>query len=451
MTNGPYTGTYQPLLMGSGTANIAPFQAFMVHRTSGSGSFVFDETECTNTPSSTNFYKANDNELKVNVSGNGFSDKTLIAFNADASNGFDPVFDANKFHSKLGQPTLYTLAGTEHLAIDVLPSLTTTAAVPLSFEPGTNGAFTFTFDNVSAFDPTSFIYLEDKKVGGNWLDIRNNNNYTFNALKNDNWDRFMLHFTPAMELKTVDQTCAAKGSIHVQQEGLVNWNYQLKDNTNAIVAQGVVNQQNPQAISVNAGAYQLELNNGQGYTTSKSIQVNFSGTEVSAAFNSSTNTPSVNQPVTFINNSTNATTYEWSFGDGSAVSTAYSPTHSYAAEGEYTATLTSYNADGCDSSASAKVVVSAGVNTGIQQVVANLSSIDVYAADNKIAVDFSKYGAVDALITIYNVLGQPIIGEKYIGKGKYTKQIEQQLEIAYFTVAVKLSTGEVLTKKVLLR
>lgn len=451
ITNGPYTGTYQPLLMGSGTANIAPFQAFIVHRTSGSGSFVFSETECTNTPASTNFFKANDNELKVNVSGNGFSDKTLIAFNADASNGFDPVFDANKFHSKLGQPTLYTLAGTEHLAIDVLPSLTTTAAVPLSFEPGANGAFTFSFDNVSAFDPTSFIYLEDKKVGGNWLDVRANYNYSFNALKNDNWDRFMLHFTPAMELKTVDQTCAAKGAIHVQQEGSVNWNYLLKDHTNAVVAQGVVNQQNPQTIAVNAGAYQLELNNGQGYTTSKSVQVNFSGTIVSAAFNSSTNTPSVNQPVTFINNSTNATSYEWSFGDGSPVSTAYSPTHSYAAEGEYTATLTSYNAAGCDSSASAKVVVSALVNTGIQQVVAKLSSIDVYAADNKIAVDFSEYGAVDALIAIHNILGQPISSENYVGNGKYTKQIEQQQEAAYFTVAVKLSNGEVLTKKVLLR
>jgi PKD repeat protein len=451
MTNGPYTGTYQPLLMGSGTANIAPFQAFMIHRTNGSGNFVFNETECTNTPSSTNFYKANDNELKVNVSGNGFSDKTLIAFNADASNGFDPVFDANKFHSKLGQPTLYTLAGTEHLAIDVLPSLTTTAAVPLSFEPGTNGAFTFTFDNVSAFDPTSFIYLEDKKVGGNWLDIRANNNYNFNALKNDNWDRFMLHFTPAMELKTVDQTCAAKGTIHVQQEGPVNWNYLLKDNTNAIVAQGVLNQQNPQAIAVNAGAYQLELNNGQGYTTSKSVQVNFSGAVVSAAFNSSTNTPSVNQLVTFSNNSTNATTYEWSFGDGSPISTVYSPTHIYTAEGEYTATLKAFNADGCDSSTAVKIVVSDYSTTGIQLPKAGIASIDIYASEDKITVDFSKYGAVDASIQIFNVIGQSITNEKYNGKGKYERQLEQQLEAAYFVVTVHLSNGELITRKVMVR
>ena len=47
--------------------------------------------------------------------------------------------------------------------------------------------------------------------------------------------------------------------------------------------------------------------------------------------------------VTFINNSVNASTYLWNFGDGSATSTAIAPTHIYQTSGNYTITLTATN------------------------------------------------------------------------------------------------------------
>jgi PKD repeat protein len=47
--------------------------------------------------------------------------------------------------------------------------------------------------------------------------------------------------------------------------------------------------------------------------------------------------------VTFTNASTNADTYEWNFGDGSALSTATNPTHAYQAQGTYTVTLKATN------------------------------------------------------------------------------------------------------------
>lgn len=48
-------------------------------------------------------------------------------------------------------------------------------------------------------------------------------------------------------------------------------------------------------------------------------------------------------PATFVNNSTLATSYLWDFGDGSANSSATSPTHTYTAAGNYTVTLTAFN------------------------------------------------------------------------------------------------------------
>ena len=53
-------------------------------------------------------------------------------------------------------------------------------------------------------------------------------------------------------------------------------------------------------------------------------------------------TTSCDLNVTFTNSSTNATSYQWDFGDGNT-STQISPTHTYAASGNYTVTLTSIN------------------------------------------------------------------------------------------------------------
>ncbi|MEO1053554.1 MAG: PKD domain-containing protein [Bacteroidota bacterium] len=49
--------------------------------------------------------------------------------------------------------------------------------------------------------------------------------------------------------------------------------------------------------------------------------------------------------VTFTNTSTNAETFSWDFGDSSPANTEESPTHTYAAGGEYTVTLTATTAD----------------------------------------------------------------------------------------------------------
>ncbi len=46
------------------------------------------------------------------------------------------------------------------------------------------------------------------------------------------------------------------------------------------------------------------------------------------------------------NESIAAASYEWDFGDGSVVSTDEAPDYTYSADGDYTVTLTAYNADG---------------------------------------------------------------------------------------------------------
>lgn len=61
--------------------------------------------------------------------------------------------------------------------------------------------------------------------------------------------------------------------------------------------------------------------------------------------------------VVFTNNSQNATTYEWDFGDGSGTSSVENPTYTYSAAGNYTVSLTASNDSGERSDFTANVSV----------------------------------------------------------------------------------------------
>ena len=61
--------------------------------------------------------------------------------------------------------------------------------------------------------------------------------------------------------------------------------------------------------------------------------------------------------VDFSNTTTNAAGYSWDFGDGTAVSTATSPRHTYTAPGTYLVTLTAVNANSCQDVVQVQVAV----------------------------------------------------------------------------------------------
>jgi PKD domain/GEVED domain len=447
---GPFHGTYQSYTIGGGTPpTLPPFQAFLARKTvaGGTASFPFFQTERnTNLGAPYRFYKsASESHLGLTVSGNGFQDATNVEFNAGATNAYDAEYDADKIHSDAGQPTLYTLmtGRTQWTAINVLGSLSQTSTVPVGFEPGANGNFTISVNasDISSFDPTTYIYLEDKQSSAAWIDLRTTSTYSFSANATDVRDRFVLHFTPAMEVKTQDASCAKPGKIDLNQPGASSWNYTVADNAGNTVQSGTINSSTPVSVNANTGTYTVTLVDANNYTVTKTILVNGSQSVI-ATFNASKVALALQERASFSSTTVGATSYEWSFGDGTtALGSAVN--HSYTATGKYTVTLKVTSADGCQSITTQEVSVSANP-TGIVDPNAN-HAVNVFSFENKVMVDFTKLKDVDADITIYNLIGQELSKEHFNTTSTYVKALD--LEAAFVVVKVKMANGQIATKK----
>jgi hypothetical protein len=134
----------------------------------------------------------------------------------------------------------------------------------------------------------------------------------------------------------------------------------------------------------------------------------------------------------------------WYFGDG-ASATGTNVQHTYQNEGVYTVNLSVTNADGCTSIATQTVTITSRSATGLNNV-SSKNNIPIWSGDNRVFVDFTDQGSVDAQIDLYNVLGQLLSSEKFGGSAIYSRPIDN-IEAAY--IIVHVTNGNTIeTKKV---
>jgi PKD repeat protein len=162
---------------------------------------------------------------------------------------------------------------------------------------------------------------------------------------------------------------------------------------------------------------------------------------VDASFTSSGSLIHLGSSATFTSTGTGSS-YSWTFGDGGTANTA-NASHTYAALGIYTVSLTVTNAQGCSATTTMQDTVTYPL--GIADVPAD-QALKIYSYQNKVMVDFSQFKTVDAKIVIYDILGQVMSNETHHVADTYVRSIES-VQAAYVIVSVTMSDGQVVSKK----
>jgi hypothetical protein len=272
-----------------------------------------------------------------------------------------------------------------------------------------------------------------------------NGNYSFTANITDAQDRFVLHFTPKAEIQAANATCQNNGQITIEQPGAANWNYTITDNaTNVTMAQGTLNSSNPVAVAAPSGVYNITLTDNNGYQVIKNVQVN-GQTPIAATMTANTNTVEVDETITLSNTTTGATNQTWDMGNSVQFSTPM-VNYSYPAEGVYTVTLSTINADGCASTTTQTITVTQKTATSLNNLTKD--KLRVWSYENNVMVDFTKQPG-DAVVIIYNLLGQEISNEPYTGNGIYSKALNKN-EASYVVIRIT-QDDKITTKKLFIK
>ncbi len=355
----------------------------------------------------------------------GLLDKTVIGFNPNSTNTFNPTYDANKLMGAPDRQTLYTLKSGQWMSINIWPDEGIVDTVEMGLYPGINATFTFSFTGLDSFDSTCYIYLEDKKLN-TWFNIRNGD-YTFASLTTDDESRFLLHFTPPMMVTGTDTTCSDTSTINIKQPGFAIWNYKITDSSYVIIDTGILSESQPKTLRWAAGNYKLVLVDTQGYTVVKKIVVDRPVTIVGVDFRISDSIVRIMQPIILngsiaIIDSTNtgALSYLWNFDNGTT-GTGSDTTIIYTNPGVYSLCLTITNQSGCRSSQIQTITVTGNQATSFANM-SKVSDLNIWSNGNKVYVDFTSQQTHNALVTVYNILGQEISSESFAISGLYQRE-----------------------------
>lgn len=136
------------------------------------------------------------NLLRLRALSDYSQDELIIYFSEGASSGYDEN-DAIRWASLYDwSMEVGSVAGDGiEMAINAMPEINSQIyTIPLNFKCGNNGSHSFEFTDLESFDSGTEIFLEDKLIGGNWINVITNPVYDFTANTNDALDRFVLHF-----------------------------------------------------------------------------------------------------------------------------------------------------------------------------------------------------------------------------------------------------------------
>jgi len=188
------------------TQYIAPMQAFWVKVASGNptGSFTVtnamryleDQTAGTNRLKAPSLAHSAQQVLRLQVSNGTNSDEAIIAFNSNASNDFDKYDSPKMSNDNAAIPEIYTVIGSEKVAINGLEKVKADQQVPLVFTTGESNAFSIKATRAINFDTDTRIMLKDNLLNAE-QDLTDGAAYNFTSDAATVTNRFSILFKSA--------------------------------------------------------------------------------------------------------------------------------------------------------------------------------------------------------------------------------------------------------------
>ncbi len=196
-------GDYRTVCNATAPAYISRGQGFMV-KTKTAGNKVSFNTADRKHGAAT-FYKGGDETPRFFLTINapeGATNQTEIVFMEGMTNGLDISYDAGKIkgNSDLALYSYLVQNTNEEFAIQALPFLTEPVVVPIGFNAGVQGNYSFTAE-MQNFDPNTPVTLLDKYTSKQ-VDLASNPQYSFVVGEPGTYnDRFLIHFKSAVGIE----------------------------------------------------------------------------------------------------------------------------------------------------------------------------------------------------------------------------------------------------------
>jgi PKD repeat protein len=449
-SSGYYGGTLQPLSALIPSDNIASSQSFEVEVLGPAPQSVTvnfnNSMRRTGDPTFQRSVGNYDQRIDLVVEANGFADKTHVVFLNGPTNGWDGNYDGRKRASLAGQPTLFSYIGNEMMSINARPEFDQNgASVPVGLIAGANGSFDIRLDVLEGFPFSTLVLLEDKQLGifHNLIDQQT---YSFTGNVNDAHDRFVLHFTPPVEVSATAESCDGNdGELDVDlgQFGQGGWTFAwdsavISGNGQHLVNMNVNGSLNTASLS--PGAYSIEFHYN-GFMIDTVIMVD-DLSQVDAGFVADKVLLQVGEMITLTDASVGASTLQWSFGDGNQAGNQSVVTHSYATDGLYTIRQDASNQD-CSADTSIQVEVLKN-STGI----AVLDGVKFHITSEPGYLIVNIHGEVseNVGVTVHDLKGAHVIDEEIEGSERIPWDFAQGYYLVRLTYKSRSHSQQVLLR-----
>ncbi len=276
-THGQFEGTLQPMSM-SGSGVLAPFQGFFARKATTGGTATFTMNKANRTVVSTAFHKTDEHQIGLKVAGNGFADITYFNFNPNSTDGFDPEFDAGKFSSAAGRPTIYSFIGSDWASVNTTPFPYSGGEIKVGFNPGVNGTFEIEPSGVNDMQGVEFL-LKDHKLNF-YHNLTRNGSYVFDGFTSDSRERFSLAIvsdaTGISESKKEAIKIApnpVRDLLHIILPAPANSTVEIYDSKGALAISKTISQSDVIDVSeLPSSVYFIKIKNANGTVSKKFVK-----------------------------------------------------------------------------------------------------------------------------------------------------------------------------------